>query len=262
MRIIKRQYIFTWIALVAVIFAATVLLLLPSFTSMASALKKLVAFIAWGLVVVPAIFLFLKGSKNTLARIIQMEEDPEPAGASSEKLTPEPGENKALDIKTVAGKITRRTDPAQPPGIWGKQLIDILVTEIEIMSAIFYYRDQEDSFASVATYATPHSKDSFHFKEGEGLNGQVAKNGQVQVLRTIPEQYAKVFSGLGSGSPAYLAIVPIVVGERTIALLEVAGFRWAEDPLEQMFHVMAHHFSEQIAAAKEQNNKGKAGPQK
>ncbi|MDT8432403.1 MAG: GAF domain-containing protein, partial [Bacteroidales bacterium] len=87
------------------------------------------------------------------------------------------------------------------------------------------------------------------FVEGEGLNGQVAKNGQVQVIRNIPDHYATVFSGLGSGKPAYLAIIPLVANEHTLAVIEVAGFRWSDDNLEQLFHVIARTLSEKIQAA-------------
>ncbi|MDT8432402.1 MAG: hypothetical protein RQ746_12845, partial [Bacteroidales bacterium] len=77
MGIRKQQYIFTWIALISIITAATVLLLIPSFVSLSAGMRTLIAFIAWGLTVVPAIFLFLAGSRGTLAKMIRTKEVPE-----------------------------------------------------------------------------------------------------------------------------------------------------------------------------------------
>ncbi|MDF1572501.1 MAG: GAF domain-containing protein [Bacteroidales bacterium] len=249
MGIRKQQYIFTWIALISIITAATVLLLIPSFVSLSAGMRTLIAFIAWGLTVVPAIFLFLAGSRGTLAKMIRTKEVPESDTDTPLNRSLVSGQKETMNIQSVAGKITRRTDPRQPPGQWGRELINMLVSEIEIMSGLFFYRDQQDTFTALATYAFPHNEAPRRFVEGEGLNGQVAKNGQVQVIRNIPDHYATVFSGLGSGKPAYLAIIPLVANEHTLAVIEVAGFRWSDDNLEQLFHVIARTLSEKIQAA-------------
>ena len=249
MGIRKQQYIFTWIALISIITAVTVLLVIPAFTSLPAGMRTLIAFIAWGLAVVPAIFLFLAGSRGTLAKVMRSKEPAESVSETPRDRHPVPGEKETMDLQSVAGKITRRTDPRQAPGKWGKEVINMLVSEIEIMSGLFFYRDQQDTFTALATYAVPHNEAPRRFTEGEGLNGQVAKNGQVQFIRNIPDQYATVFSGLGSGKPAYLAIIPLVANERTLAVIEVAGFRWADDNLEQLFQVIARKLSEKIQAA-------------
>lgn len=257
MKVRKQRYIFTWIALTSVIIAATFLLLRSSFDTMDPAVRLLSSFIAWFLIVVPAIFLFISGSGGSLEQMAGTMSKAQPVAASQGGEPMEAHERKSLDIKLVAGKITRRIDLHQPPDIWGRQLIDMLVSELEIMTAIFYSRDQDGQFTSLATYATQGSTGPIRFNEGEGLNGQAARNGQVQVIRTIPDEYAEVFSGLGSGKPAYIALIPIVDGDQSIALLEVAGYRWADDPLEQLFHIIARDITEKAGSSTEIFIKGK-----
>ena len=249
MGIRKQQYIFTWIALISIILSVTFLLVITAFALLPAGIRTLTGFIAWAMAVVPAIFLFLAGSRGTLVKMLYRGEDPESVAETPGNLPPAPGDKKTMDIHSVAGKITRRTNPRQAPGQWGREIINMLVSEIEIMSGLFFYRDQHDTFTAMASYAFPHNEAPRQFVEGEGLNGQVAKNGQVQVIRNIPEQYGSVFSGLGSGKPAYLAIIPLVVEEHTIAVIEVAGFRWSDENLEQLFHVIARMLSEKIQAA-------------
>jgi hypothetical protein len=249
MSIRKQQYISTWIALISIITAATVLLLVPAFLSLAPGISTLIAFIAWGLAVVPAVFLFLSGSRGSLAKMIHTKKA---TGAMDEQSFKRPtihGDKETLDIQSLAGKITRRTDPRQPPEKWGREIIRLFVSELEIMSGIFYCRDEQNIFTSLATYAFPHSEEPRRFTEGEGLNGQAAKNGQVEVIRNIPDQYTTVFSGLGSGKPSWLAFIPLVVNEQTRVLIEVAGFRWSDENLEQLFQVLARQLSEKIQAA-------------
>jgi hypothetical protein len=251
MSIRKQQYIFTWIALISIIAAATALLLIPAFRSLPVGIRTLIGFIAWGLAVVPAVFLFLAGSRGTLAKMIHSKKGPEPGTRASFSPSSASPDKEPLNVQSVAGKISRRTDPRQAPEKWGKEFLNMLVSEIEIMAGIFYYRDEQNTFTSLATYALPHSEGPRRFVEGEGLNGQAAKNAQVQVIRNIPDQGVTVFSGLGSGKPSYLAFIPLVANGKARAVIEIAGFRWSDDNLEQLFQVIARKLSEKMEAAEQ-----------
>jgi hypothetical protein len=59
---------------------------------------------------------------------------------------------------------------------------------------------------------------------GEGLIGQAAVNRQALYLDELPEGYIKIISGLGSASPRYLLIAPVISGEQLLAVLEIASF--------------------------------------
>lgn len=59
---------------------------------------------------------------------------------------------------------------------------------------------------------------------GEGLIGQAAANKQLIYLDEVPDGYIKIISGLGSASPRYLLIAPIINNENLVGILEIASF--------------------------------------
>lgn len=60
---------------------------------------------------------------------------------------------------------------------------------------------------------------------GEGLPGRVAKEGRSVYIDNVPSGYITVFSGLGSTSPTFLAIIPMKCEDETRGVLEIALFR-------------------------------------
>lgn len=62
------------------------------------------------------------------------------------------------------------------------------------------------------------------FTFGEGLVGRVAKEGNTLYIDKLPEGYITIFSGLGSSSPTYLAIVPLKIENEVKGVLELAVF--------------------------------------
>lgn len=257
MRSSRQKYLFSWIALGVLIAGATLLLLLAG--SENSTATGPLLLLTWGVTVAAAIFLFIIASGLIL-------KNPTPEQPSEEKIRhirsdrKTAGKKDQFDIRETAGKIVRRLSISDSPKEWGHQLIHILVTELQIMSGIFYYKNDQNLFESLSTYAYPHPTEPYTFTEGEGLTGQAAKNRQVTVFRSIPDEYRAVFSGLGSGKPSYLAIVPILVGDEPVAVIEIAGFRWAEENLEQFFQLIARELAEKISGASSINGEKQPAP--
>ncbi|MEX0982035.1 MAG: GAF domain-containing protein [Bacteroidales bacterium] len=240
----KRNYLLGWIALVTLILGALLLLLIAgSDTSISFILLLLL----WIMVIAPAIYLFVSATDRFLKEM--RNETP-----SGEVVSPSrsgkriSAKQESFDIKGAAAKIVRRIDPTGDPKKWGGQLLKLLVTELEIMSGIFYHITATRTFESFSTYAYPHTSEPYSFREGEGLTGQAVKNRQVTILRSIPDDYMAVFSGLGSGKPAYLAIVPILSANEPVAVVEIAGFRWSEENLEQFFQIITRELTEKISS--------------
>jgi len=109
-------------------------------------------------------------------------------------------------------------------GLCNKLLIS-LAKEIEIVQGIMYVKNSKDSlFSPVAEYALTNRKPDA-FLEGDTLPGQTAQNKTMSVLYDVPENYFTVSSGLGTSQPKYLLLVPVVIKEECIAVLELAAFR-------------------------------------
>ena len=81
------------------------------------------------------------------------------------------------------------------------------------------------------------------YEYGEGLPGQVAKEGHMVNLDKVPDGYIKVLSGLGSSSPKHLLLVPVRINEEVAAVVEVASFtallKPHEELVKQSFEIMA-----------------------
>jgi putative methionine-R-sulfoxide reductase with GAF domain len=76
------------------------------------------------------------------------------------------------------------------------------------------------------------------FEFGEGLIGRVAAEKKMLCIDKLPDNYLTIFSGLGSASPSYLVMVPIVKANKIEGVLEVALFQSLnKSTLEQLKNV-------------------------
>ena len=78
-------------------------------------------------------------------------------------------------------------------------------------------------FASFAYHAPEGEAATYRF--GEGLAGQVAKQGECVVIDTVPEGYLEVLSGLGKARPTHLMILPIKLENQVVGVVEIASFK-------------------------------------
>jgi putative methionine-R-sulfoxide reductase with GAF domain len=100
---------------------------------------------------------------------------------------------------------------------------------MEASQGIFYrvvkekskrYIQMKASFA----FVMPESK-TIKYEFGEGLAGQVAKEGRKINIDNIPEGYINIISGLGAASPNHLLIYPLMQDDQVAAVVEIASFK-------------------------------------
>ncbi len=100
------------------------------------------------------------------------------------------------------------------------------------LGAIYITKALEDSkvLEMVVSYAYYGGEGQVNLYEfGQGLVGQVAKNGKPINLSSIPEGYVQVMSGLGSATPSNLIIYPIKnEEEEVLGVIEMASFKLFE----------------------------------
>ncbi|MFE5297581.1 HAMP domain-containing protein [Streptomyces sp. NPDC056632] len=87
--------------------------------------------------------------------------------------------------------------------------------------------DEEGPFLVLAaSYGLPDAGDRpLRFRLGEGLVGQSARDRRTLVVDPLPEGYATVSSGIGTGTPAALVVLPIVVEDQVLGAVELASLR-------------------------------------
>lgn len=133
---------------------------------------------------------------------------------------------------------------------FGKALA-IICKEIEAGQAALYKIKEEKKISSLhleTTYAWHIPEfEAPNYEIGEGLIGQVAKEGKVMFIDSLPEGYiSQILSGLGGASPTHLFIAPIKQKEKTLGVVEIASFKKFSQAdqsfLENVFSWMSTQF--------------------
>ncbi len=240
----------TWVAL-GVLLAAGLLLMALSWNGAVRGSPAYVLMaLLWICTSASGIFLFMLAVKKAHRLMVHEERRRKQAGAERgerhESSKGPSAEQHSLDIAATARKLVRRFPEKGSLEASGHELLKNLARELEIMSGILYIRKRR-VFEAVSTYALASPTGPEPFREGEGLPGQVARNRQIMVVTRFPEEYLKVCSGLGKSEPTWLAIVPLVHRNRTIAVVECSGFRYDPHDVENMFRIFARDLMEKLS---------------
>ena len=124
-----------------------------------------------------------------------------------------------------------------------KLLINLSKSFDIVQGIVFLFDSKEEVFKTNAVYAF-YSEDTYkEFKMGEGITGQVAKNKKLIYIDNVPENYIKILSGLGKGSPSYLLIFPIILNNKVLGIVEFATF----SPISEFSEEVFIEISEEIA---------------
>ncbi len=250
MRKSKIRYIFTWIAL-GVLLICSILLLIVSWNGILNDTPSpSLMVLLWVLISGSGIYLFMLAVKKAHRqwvdeqRMLQRKEEDEKQRKSKKKDASK--DIQTLDFVAVSRKLVRRVPENASLEDVGKGLIKNLARELEIMSGVFYIR-KKAGFEATFTYALASHAEPYTFKEGDGLTGQVARNQQLMVLTNLPEGHKEVYSGLGKSEPTYLAIVPLIHKNRTVALLECSGYKYDPHEIENMFRIFSRELINKIS---------------
>lgn len=105
-------------------------------------------------------------------------------------------------------------------------ILAAIAKEFSIVQGLFFIKNSEtETFILQGRYAYFSEELPHDFKEGEGLSGQVAKDKMVINISDIPDGYITIVSGLGTGHPKSVLIVPAIYEGITIGVLELASFQ-------------------------------------
>lgn len=242
MRKNKARYITTLVAITLLLISGFGLLAVSWNGVLRNSPSPILMVLLWVIVSASGIYLFTHAIKK--AHLLWIHEESRKKQAdSSEIKAPATArsstkKDKELDITSTARKLVRRIPENEPLSESGKVLLNNLAKELEIMSGVVYTR-KEDVFQPAASFALASATEPYTFREGEGLSGQAAANQEIMILTSLPEGHLEVYSGLGKSAPAYLAIIPLVHQNRTIALLECSGYRFDPNDIETMFRIFA-----------------------
>jgi methyl-accepting chemotaxis protein len=104
-------------------------------------------------------------------------------------------------------------------------LINELSRQLEAGQAALYVREGESLVIKAGYAITNDQMTKYSCTIGEGLVGRVAATAQSLYVDNLPERYITIYSGLGSASPRFLVIVPLVDENEAKGVLELALFK-------------------------------------
>ncbi len=112
---------------------------------------------------------------------------------------------------------------------FARELLWTLAKETDAVQGAFFLAEKKDGinilrYTSGYAYHIPESEE-IEFEFGEGLAGQVAREGKLVFFNNVPEGYITVLSGLGHAGPSAMIIAPVKTDGQTKAVLELAYFR-------------------------------------
>ncbi|MBR2202454.1 MAG: GAF domain-containing protein [Bacteroidales bacterium] len=211
-----------------------------------------IAMTAYALVTVRKIGLQQGGSISTAADYFADQDQKEKERKEQEKIDKElKRRREAEGKKAIAEKVEEMvadTEQLTDPEKYFDQLLINLSKAIAIVQGVAYTLNrQTQTYSIVSTYAFYTTDTSRTFAIGEGIPGQVAKDKKLLFINDVPEGYIKIVSGLGTSSPKYMGVIPVIHGDETIALIEISTFEKPEVDLVEFQKQFNEKVSDKIS---------------
>lgn len=168
--------------------------------------------------------LYLLNYVKTTEKIVYVEKSDSHKQDEENKQEEKSKEDLAKQVKGVMSEIKGIKDVKDKY----EKMLSILCMKLEASQGILYKVHKGKQKRHIELYTTfaynlPESK-TVQYEFGEGLAGQVAKEGKKINIKDIPEGYITIISGLGTSSPNHLAILPIKNKSEVEFVVEIASF--------------------------------------
>ncbi|MGF1981436.1 MAG: HAMP domain-containing protein [Nostoc sp. CmiSLP01] len=132
-------------------------------------------------------------------------------------------------LKTNLAKFTRMLQGQRDLETVSKLILSELAPLVGAQHGVFYLMDAAENSSYlklISSYAYRERKHlANRFYMGEGLVGQCALEKERILLTEVPNDYIKIGSGLGEGTPLNAVVLPVLFEGQVTAVIELASFR-------------------------------------
>jgi HAMP domain-containing protein/signal transduction histidine kinase/CheY-like chemotaxis protein len=132
-------------------------------------------------------------------------------------------------LKSNLAKFTQMLQGQKNLSTVTRQILSELAQVVNAQQGMFYILEQKEGknktlnlFSAYAYNNVMEAQKSI--KLGEGLVGQCAVEKQRIWLRSVPKDYFKITSGLGSATPVNVIVLPVLFEDQVKAVIELASF--------------------------------------
>jgi len=102
-------------------------------------------------------------------------------------------------------------------------IINALVKYLKGNYAVLYISSDDERFVEARAAYGMDRKAYPIFEKGEGLVGQCFRDQELVELKT-PSNFIRISSGLGSSSPSYILLAPLIFLNKVAGVIEIASF--------------------------------------
>lgn len=134
----------------------------------------------------------------------------------------------------------------------GRNILQFCAQYLGTAVAALYVREEHGGLKRVATYGFSREQEEQDQSvySGEGIVGQVAHQGRLIRLDSVPADYFKVSSGLGEGLPHSVLVVPTSDDDRINGVVELGFLRPLTDRDIELLELIASNIGTSIEAAR------------
>ncbi|MGR8010139.1 HAMP domain-containing protein [Streptomyces hypolithicus] len=131
-------------------------------------------------------------------------------------------------LKSNLAKISGLMQGHRDLSVVAELIMDELTPLVSAQYGAFYLTDESDrgtELRPIGFYGRPAgSAEAARFQLGESLVGQAARSRRTIAADGVPGDYVTLSSGLGQSAPGSLMVLPIVVEDQVLGVIELASF--------------------------------------
>ncbi|PRH80353.1 hybrid sensor histidine kinase/response regulator [Streptomyces solincola] len=131
-------------------------------------------------------------------------------------------------LKTNLARISALMQGHRDLAVVAETIMDELTPLVNAQYGAFYLAGDGDGMVElrlVGSYGRPAgSPADVRFRLGESMVGQAARSRRVIAVEGVPDGYVTLSSGLGRATPSTLLVLPILVEEQVLGVIELASF--------------------------------------
>ncbi|MDF9810820.1 HAMP domain-containing protein [Streptomyces sp. SPB162] len=138
-------------------------------------------------------------------------------------------------LKTNLARISSLMQGRRDLAVVAELIMDELAPLVSAQYGAFYLAETDESAQSadrvelhlVGSYGHPGGVGGDgrprHFRLGQSLVGQAARSRRIIAVEDVPQDYVAIGSGLGQSAPTSLILLPIVVEDQVLGVIELAS---------------------------------------
>ena len=185
-------------------------------------------------------------------KVFRYEQNPELLHESINDPAPGPVRN---PVQTLEDEFKSDMEgSAQDLKEFSSKLLSVIARILEISQGVFFNAEKCKG-AHVIRYLSGYASQNLdtgnlEYEFGQGLSGQVAKDGKLININSVPEGYITILSGLGEASPRSMIIFPVLNKNQVLAVIELASFKVFSKSDEEFLMGIAPYVAREILKLK------------